>query len=119
MDQFASPPVKNKQLNNDSFTDLSVLSNKNNNAVNENINDQSKLSEVNNSQAISTNAEQENKYQYFLNLTLLSLSPIVNVSKIKTIAQLFNYYIYIKQYNYNFIYVVFSSILRIRYWKTL
>lgn len=80
MDQFASPPVKNKQLNDDSFTDSLVLSN-------ENIDNQSKLSEVNNSQAISTNAEQENKYQYFLNSTLLSLSPIVNVSKMKTIAK--------------------------------
>lgn len=119
MDQFASPPVKTKQLNNDSFTVSSVLSNENNNAVNENINNQSKLSEVNNSQATSTNSEQENKYQYFLNLTLLSLSPIVNVSKTKIIAQFLNYYIYIKQYDYNFIYLVFSSILRIRYWKTL
>jgi len=85
MDQFASPPVKNKLLHNDSVTDSSDLLNENN-AANENINNQSKLSEVNNSQATSTNADQENKYQYFLNLTLLSLSPIVNVSKTKTIA---------------------------------
>jgi len=94
MDQFASPPVKNKQLNNDHFTDLS---NENNNAaVNEHTNDQPKLSEVNNSQSLSSNAEQDNKYQYFLNLTLLSLSPIVNVSK-ETITHLLNYYInYIK-----------------------
>lgn len=76
MDQFASPPVRKKQLHNDSFTDSSKLSN-------ENINDQSKLSEVNNSQPLPTTAEQDNKYQYFLNLTLLSLSPIVNVSIIR------------------------------------
>jgi len=80
MDQFASPPVKKKQLPNDSFTDSSKLSNENSNTVNENMNNQSKLSEANNSQSLSTTAEHNNKYQYFLNVTLLSLSPIVSVS---------------------------------------
>lgn len=76
MDQFASPPVKNKQFNKDSITNSSTLSN-------ENINNQSKLSEVNNPQLLLTNTEQDNKFQYFLNSTLLSLSPIVDVSKEK------------------------------------
>lgn len=85
MDQFASLPVKNEELNNDSLTDSSISLNKNNNAVKK---DQSKINELNNSQPLSTNTEQDNKYQYFLNSTLLSLSPLVNVSK-KRIIQFF------------------------------
>lgn len=85
MDQFASLPVKNEELNNDSLADSSISLNENNNAVNE---DQSKITELNNSQPLSTNTEQDNKYQYFLNSTLLSLSPLVNVSK-KRITQFF------------------------------
>jgi len=40
-----------------------------------------KMTELNNLQPLSTNTEQDNKYQYVLNSTLLSLSPLVNVSK--------------------------------------
>lgn len=85
MDQFASLPVKNEESNNDSLADLSISLNENNNAIKE---DQSKMTELNNSQPLSTNTEQDNKYQYFLNSTLLSLSPLVNVSK-KRITQFF------------------------------
>ncbi|KAF0739480.1 putative 1-phosphatidylinositol 3-phosphate 5-kinase [Aphis craccivora] len=39
-----------------------------------------KMTELNNLQPLSTNTEQDNKYQYVLNSTLLSLSPLVNFS---------------------------------------
>lgn len=80
MDQFASPVVENKQLFNDSLTnekDVSVLCT-NNSDVNKNINNQ--LSEVNILPSL-TETEIDNKFQYFLNRTILSLSPFVNVSK--------------------------------------
>lgn len=73
MDQFASPQVKHKHLNNDSSTikgDSSVLPNDNNNQ----------------SEPLSTNTELENKFPYFLNSTILSLSPVVDVSKKKPIS---------------------------------
>jgi len=78
MDQFASLPLKNKELNNESLADSSISLNENKNAVKE---DQSKMTELNNLQPLLTNTEQDNKYQYVLNSTLLSLSPLVNVSK--------------------------------------
>lgn len=77
MDQFASLPLKNEELNNEFLADSSISLNENNNAVKE---DQSKMTELNNLQPLSTNTEQDNKYQYFLNSTLLSLSPLVNFS---------------------------------------
>lgn len=82
MDQFASPPMRNKQLNNYTLTDqqdITVLSNENNNAINKNINIQSEFSEVNHLPLLAK-TELENKFQYFLNSTILSLSPVVNVS---------------------------------------
>lgn len=100
MDQFASLPVKNEELNNESLADLSISLNENNNAVKE---DQSKMTELNNSQPLSTNTEQYNKYQYFLNSTLLSLSPLVNVSK-KRITQLFELI---------FLYIILNSLILI------
>lgn len=77
MDQFASPLIKNKQFDKTCVIDdqsVKVLSN-------ENINNQTEvLSEVNNP-SILNESEPENKIQYFLNSTILSLSPVVNVSK--------------------------------------
>lgn len=86
MDQFASPPVKNRIVNNDSLSheqELSILSNKNNSAITENVNDETELSEVNNAQPLSADTELENKFQNFLNSTILSISPVVNVSNKK------------------------------------
>lgn len=77
MDQFASPSiVKTKQSNNDFLTgEQDVL------IENKTLN-QTELSEVNKSHAImSTETDPENKFQYFLNSTILSLSPVVNVNK--------------------------------------
>lgn len=82
MDQFASPPVKNRSMHNDSLIpkqEISILSN-NSNAISVNVNDQTELSEINNSQPLLTDTESENKFQYFLNSTILSISPVVNVS---------------------------------------
>lgn len=77
MDQFASPPVKNRLTNDLSISKQdSILSN----PVCINIKNQTELSEVNNSQPWSTDTELENKFKYFLNSTILSISPIVNVS---------------------------------------
>jgi len=81
MDQFASPSVKTKQLNNDPLIDKQDLLNENNNAVKNNVVSQTELSEVNNSHPLSTETNSVNKFQYFLNSTILSLSPVVNVSK--------------------------------------
>lgn len=83
MDQFASPSMRNKQLKNYTLTDqqeITVLSNENNNAINENVNNQSEFSEVNHSPLL-TKTELQNKFQYFLNSTILSLSPVVTVSE--------------------------------------
>lgn len=77
MDQFASPFMKNKQLNNDSCTDkqdLTVLQSQNNT-----IDNQYEIFDVTSPSKI----ESENKFQYFLESTILSLSPIVNVSNHK------------------------------------
>lgn len=83
MDQFASPPVRNKQLNNYILSDqqdISILANESNNANNKRVGNKSELSEVLiHSQSAKT--ERENKFQYFLNSTILSLSPVVNVSQ--------------------------------------
>lgn len=84
MDQFASPTVKNKQLNIDYLTHKQsspTSPNENNNAINISVSDQSELSGVNNSVCFSNETELENKFQHFLNSTTLSLSPIVGVSK--------------------------------------
>lgn len=81
MDQFASPLVKHKHLINDVLADeqnTSMLLNTIDNDVNKNIVNQ--LSEVNNL-PLSSEVDVENKFQCFLNLTILSLSPFVNVSK--------------------------------------
>lgn len=105
MDQFASPQVKNKPLNNDSTIkgDSSVLPNDNNN--------RSELTERNNTEPLSTNTELENKFQYFLNATILSLSPVVDVCKQNIIVtNLILSFV---------IFLVFSAILGIRKWKTL
>lgn len=86
MDQFASPSIKNNQLNIDFLAneqDSSFLSIKNNNAINANI--QTELPDMNNSQLISNEAEEVNKFQHFLNSIILSLSPLVNVNKPKNI----------------------------------
>lgn len=77
MDQFASPPVKTEQLNDHCLANKIDLSNTNNNAIDKNVNNQSEFSGMNNSR---TEQELENKFQYFLDSTLLSLSPVVNVS---------------------------------------
>jgi len=79
MDQFASPSLKTKRLNDSSLTNEQHLLNENNYAINK-IGSQTDLSEVNNSQSLLTETDPGNKFQYFLNLTILSLSPIVNVS---------------------------------------
>lgn len=74
MDQFASPLIQNKQLNYEFSNNVQDPLNANN-TVN-NINNQSELI---NSQS-STNIEKESKFQYYLDTTILSLSPVVNVS---------------------------------------
>lgn len=75
MDQFASPLVKNDRLVNKIDS-----SSTNNNAIDKNVKNQLKFSGINNS---LSEIELENKFQYFLNSTLLSLSPVVNVSILK------------------------------------
>jgi 1-phosphatidylinositol-3-phosphate 5-kinase len=80
MDQFASLPVKNKLISDPLIPEqnLSILSN----SISINVNDETELFEVNNLQLKSTDTELENKFQYFLNSTILSISPVVNVSNI-------------------------------------
>lgn len=73
MDQFASPSMENKQMNNDK-QDLSVLQ-----SQNDKIDNQYEIFDVTSPPKI----ESENKFQYFLESTILSLSPIVNVSSHK------------------------------------
>lgn len=85
MDQFASPLMKHKQLtksiSNDSLSNeqnTSILSVTTiNNDDYKNIDNQ--LSEINNL-LLPSETDLENKFQCFLNLTILSLSPFVNVS---------------------------------------
>ncbi|XP_025408093.1 putative 1-phosphatidylinositol 3-phosphate 5-kinase isoform X2 [Sipha flava] len=78
MDQFASLPVKNKLISDPLIPEqnLSILSN----SISINVNDETELFEVNNLQLKSTDIELENKFQYFLNSTILSISPVVNFS---------------------------------------
>lgn len=79
MDQFASPPVKNKQVNKEILIDVQdALST--NNANNIIVNNQL---ESTNPQSLLTNTEKENTFQYHLDTTILSLSPVVNVRKQK------------------------------------
>lgn len=85
MDQFASPLMKHKQLTKSISNDS--LSNKQNTSIlsvttinnddYKNIDNQ--LSEINNL-LLPSETDSENKFQCFLNLTILSLSPFVNVS---------------------------------------
>lgn len=89
MDQFALLLMENSQLNNASLIDegnFLVLSNKINNANEKSITYQPEFSEVKNS-TLLTETEPVNKYQNFLNNTILSLSPIINVSNLNN-----NYY---------------------------
>lgn len=82
MDQFALPLMENRQLNNASLIDeenFLVLSNKNN-ANEKSVTNQPEFSEVKNS-TLLTKTELVNKYQNILNNTILSLSPIIYVSK--------------------------------------
>lgn len=79
MDQLASPSVKNKQVNFEFFNNVQDALNTNN-AINNNINNQLELT---NPQPL-TNNEKEKKFQYYLDTTILSLSPIVVVSKQKS-----------------------------------
>lgn len=78
MDQFASPLVKNKQANYELVNNVQDSLNTNN-AINNNVNNQAELT---NPQPF-TNTDKENKFQYYLDTTILSLSPVVNVSKQK------------------------------------
>lgn len=76
MDQFASPLIKNEQFYNNSLTGKKYLSCQKNES-NVAVDYQSEPSKV----TLSTKLE--NKFQFFLETTILSLSPLVNVSKQK------------------------------------
>lgn len=77
MDQFASPLMKDMMKNEQNAIDIQ---NKNDSDNRKSINNQSELSEASNLWPLSNNTDPENTFEYFLKLTILSLSPIVNVS---------------------------------------
>lgn len=100
MDQFASPLVKDNQLHTSLNAEQNKLDelNKNINVVGEN--NDPELSEV----PLSTEPVVENKFQHFLESTILSLSPVVNVSKYISING---------SVDLKFIFLVFSALFGI------
>lgn len=97
MDQFASPSVKNRQFNYENLNNIQD-SLDTTNTINNNVNNQSEFTD---SQLVLTNSKKEKTFQYYIDTTILSLSPVVNVSKIYIHIKLFNLKLLLLSFQYH------------------